>query len=256
MTNTPKQAVLYRRVIPNNTCVHGRKALALLQRRGYRVEDRHLTSREAIEAAKLEFDVATFPQAFIAGERVGGYTDLLAHFGRPVPDPKAKTYTPVIALFSVAALLAVALDFAGLGENPGTALIRMAEQFIAGSMVMLGLLKLSDLEGFASQFLNYDLLAQRRVRYAYLYPFAETGAGILMFAGLLPWLAAPVALFISTIGGMSVIKAVYIDKRYLKCACVGGNSNVPLGAVSLTENLLMFAMAVWMLIKLSPIGPI
>ena len=255
MTTTPKQAVLYRRVIPNNTCVHGRKALALLQRRGYRVEDRHLTSREAIDAAKLEFDVATFPQAFIAGERVGGYTDLLAHFGRPVPDPKAKTYTPVIALFSVAALLAVALNFAGLGENPG-ALIQMAEQFIAGSMVMLGLLKLRDLEGFASQFLNYDLLAQRRVRYAYLYPFAETGAGILMFAGMLPWLAAPVGLFISTIGGISVIKAVYIDKRDLKCACVGGNSNVPLGAVSLTENLLMFAMAVWMLIKLSPIGPV
>ena len=78
---------------------------------------------------------------------------------------------------------------------------------------------------------------------------AETGAGILMFAGLLPWLAAPVGLFISTIGGISVIKAVYIDKRDLKCACVGGNSNVPLGAVSLTENLLMFAMAVWMLIS-------
>ena len=83
-----KQAVLYRRVIPNNTCVHGHKALALL-RRGYRVEDRHLTSGEAIDAAKLEFNVATFPQAFIAGEQVGGYTDLLAHFGRPVPDPKA-----------------------------------------------------------------------------------------------------------------------------------------------------------------------
>jgi len=256
MTTTPNQAVLYRRVIPNNTCVHGRKALALLQRRGYRVDDRHLTSREEIDAAKVEFGVATFPQAFVEGERIGGYTDLLAHFGRPVPDPKAKTYTPVIALFVVAALLAVALNLMALRDAPAAALIRMAEQFIAGSMVMLGLLKLRDLEGFASQFLNYDLLAQRRVRYAYLYPFAETGAGILMFAGLLPMLAAPVGLFISTIGGISVIKAVYIDKRDLKCACVGGNSNVPLGAVSLTENLLMFAMAVWMLIKLSPIGPV
>jgi len=65
-----------------------------------------------------------------------------------------------------------------------------------------------------------------------------------------------VGLFISTIGGISVIKAVYIDKRDLKCACVGGNSNVPLGAVSLTENLLMFAMAVWMLVKMGPIGPV
>ena len=70
-----------------------------------------------------------------------------------------------------------------------------------------------------------------------------------MFVGFLPLLAAPVGLFISTIGAVSVYKAVYIDKRDLKCACVGGNSNVPLGFVSLTENVMMMAMAVWMLVK-------
>jgi hypothetical protein len=43
-----------------------------------------------------------------------------------------------------------------------------------------------------------------------------------------------------------VFKALYIDKRELKCACVGGSSNVPLGFISLTENLMMIAMAVWM----------
>ena len=48
---------------------------------------------------------------------------------------------------------------------------------------------------------------------------------------------------------MSVFKAVYIDRRELKCACVGGGSNVPLGFVSLTENLMMIAMALWMAVK-------
>jgi hypothetical protein len=96
-------------------------------------------------------------------------------------------------------------------------------------------------------FLGYDLLAQRWVRYSYLYPFAEFGAGVLMIAGVLTWLSAPVALVIGTIGAVSVFKAVYIDKRDLKCACVGGDSNVPLGFVSLTENLMMIAMAIWML---------
>jgi hypothetical protein len=47
-----------------------------------------------------------------------------------------------------------------------------------------------------------------------------------------------------------VFKAVYIDKRELKCACVGGDSNVPLGFVSLTENVMMVAMAVWMLVMI------
>ena len=73
------------------------------------------------------------------------------------------------------------------------------------------------------------------------------GAGVLMLAGVLTWLSAPVALFIGGIGAISVFKAVYVDKRQLKCACVGGSSNVPLGFVSLTENLMMIAMAAWML---------
>ncbi len=59
----------------------------------------------------------------------------------------------------------------------------------------------------------------------------------------------PATLFIATIGAISVIKAVYIDKRDIKCACIGGGSSVPLGFISLTENLMMIAMAVWMLVK-------
>ena len=64
-----------------------------------------------------------------------------------------------------------------------------------------------------------------------------------MIAGALMWLAIPVALFIGGIGAVSLLKAVYIDKRELKCA----NSNVPLGFISLTENLMMVAMALWMM---------
>ena len=67
-----------------------------------------------------------------------------------------------------------------------------------------------------------------------------------MVAHTLPIISVPVSLFIGTIGAVSVFKAVYIDKRELKCACVGGNSNVPLGFVSLTENLFMIGMGLWM----------
>ena len=89
------------------------------------------------------------------------------------------------------------------------------------------------------------------VRYAYVYPFLEAFAGIAMLADQ-PWLnpiAGLVAFIIGLIGGVSVIKAVYIDKRELKCACVGGDSNVPLGAISLTENVMMFGMGGYMLIR-------
>ena len=44
---------------------------------------------------------------------------------------------------------------------------------------------------------------------------------------------------------MSVYYAVYVQKRDLKCACMGGDSNVPLGAISLTENVMMVLMGLW-----------
>jgi hypothetical protein len=116
-------------------------------------------------------------------------------------------------------------------------------------MVLLALQKLQDVDSFSTMFLNYDLLARRWVRYGYVYPYAEALAGLLMIAGALTWIAAPVALFIGAIGAVSVIKAVYVYRRELKCACVGGGSNVPLGFLSLTENIMMVVMGVWMAIK-------
>jgi len=124
--------------------------------------------------------------------------------------------------------------------------VRAGEWFIAFSMCVLALLKLQHVEKFATMFLNYDLLAKRWVPYSYVYPYAEGLAGVLMAAGVLTWLSVPIALVIGTIGAVSVIKAVYVDRRELKCACVGGDSNVPLGFLSLTENVMMVAMALWM----------
>ncbi|HEX8057092.1 MAG TPA: MauE/DoxX family redox-associated membrane protein, partial [Novosphingobium sp.] len=93
------------------------------------------------------------------------------------------------------------------------------------------------------------LLARRWLRYGYLYPFLEWSAGALMAAGVLEVLSIPIAAFIGSIGAVSVAYAVYIQKREIKCACVGGSSRVPLGFVSLTENLGMVAMAAWMLTR-------
>lgn len=241
MNNTSlKKAVLYRMVIGHHVCPYGLKARDLLQRQGYEVEDNWLTTREQVDAFKEKHDVKTTPQTFINGERIGGYDDLRRHFKKP----KEKSYRPVIVLFVVTAMMAMSVSYAFFG-NMFTA--RALGCFIAFSMTVLALLKLQNIESFSTMFLNYDLLAKRWVPYSYIYPFAEGLAGILMISGALNWLSIPVALFIGTIGALSVFKAVYIDKRELKCACLGGDSNVPLGFISLTENLMMIAMALFML---------
>ncbi|WP_073973541.1 MauE/DoxX family redox-associated membrane protein [Erythrobacter donghaensis] len=246
MSNEPRTAVLHRMVMPGHTCPYGLKARHLLKSRGYAVEDVHLVTREEVDAFKARHGVATTPQTFIDGVRIGGYDDLRRHFGLKVADPSATSYRPVIALFAMTALMAMA---AGYAVDGAVFTLRVAEWFVAFSMVVLALLKLQNVESFATMFLNYDLLAKRWVPYGRIYPFAEGAAGVLMVAGVLDWLSIPLALFIGTIGAASVFKAVYIDRRELKCACVGGNSNVPLGFISLTENLMMVAMALWMAVK-------
>jgi glutaredoxin len=245
-TQSGRSARLYRMVMPGHVCPYGLKSKHLLERKGYEVEDHWLETRAETDAFKAEHDVETTPQAFIDGKRIGGHDDLRRHLGLRVRDPDATSYQPVVAVFAVAALLALAASWATLGTLLD---VQAMVWFISFSMALLAMLKLQDVESFSTMFLNYDLLARRWVPYGYLYPFAELLAGVLMAAGALMWLSIPVALFIGSVGAFSVFKAVYVDKRELKCACVGGGSNVPLGFVSLTENLMMVGMAVWMLVR-------
>lgn len=241
-----KTAQIYRMVTPKHLCPWGIKAYDLLKRNGYDVEDHHLESTDANKAYKEEHGYEETPQIFIEGKRVGGYDALREHLLLG-PDPKeGKTYQPVIVIFAVTFLMALTTCWAMLGEFE---IIRVLELFIAFSMCVLGLLKLQNLMSFATGFIQYDLIARRYVPYSYVYPFVEAGAGILMIGGILTWITAPAVLVVSTIGAFSVFKAVYIEKRDLNCACVGGGSEVPLGFLSLTENLMMMAMATWMLMN-------
>ncbi|HCW60681.1 MULTISPECIES: glutaredoxin family protein [Sphingobium] len=240
----PKTASLHRMVMPGHICPYGIKSRWLLKRHGYQVEDHWLQTREQTDAFKAKHGVKTTPQTFIDGQRIGGHDDLRRYLSLKVRDPNASSYVPVLATFAIAGLLTLAVNW--LTVLPLLSSVT-AERFIAIAMVLLAMLKLQDVDRFATMFLNYDLLARRLPPYGLLYPFLELGAGLLMLTRLLDWLAIPVALFIGGVGALSIFKAVYIDKRELKCACVGGNSPVPLGFVSLTENLMMIAMAVWML---------
>ncbi|WP_265091396.1 MauE/DoxX family redox-associated membrane protein [Psychrobacter namhaensis] len=244
-----KRAIIFRMVMADHLCPFGLKSLDALKHAGYDIIDRHITTQDENTLVKETLGVKTTPQTFIDGQRIGGNDDLQVFLGNSEPKKEDdKTYAPIIAIFSVTALMTLALCWA---FSISVLSIQALMWFVALSMCVLAIKKLEDLEGFTTGFLGYDLLARRMVRYAYVYPFLEAFAGIAMLADQ-PWLnpiAGLVAFTIGLIGGVSVIKAVYIDKRELKCACVGGDSNVPLGAISLTENVTMFGMGGYMLVR-------
>ena len=158
--DTAKTAILYRMVMPDHLCPFGLKSKDLLERQGYHVEDHHLTTKDETEAFKREHDVKTTPQTFIDGARIGGYDDLRVHFelDPPKEEQSETSYQPVIAIFSVAALLALGLSW----HQYGTIFtLRAVEWVISLSMAILAIQKLQDIESFSTMFLNYDLLARR-----------------------------------------------------------------------------------------------
>jgi len=240
-------AILYRMVMDKHICPSGIKSKYLLEKQGYTVEDNHLTTRAETDAFKQKYNVKTTPQTFIDGKRIGGYDDLVRLVGNEAKDKNATTYAPVVAIFATTFLMALASHFSGFTIMPSI-IGNIIGLFVAFSMCVLAVQKLQDLDGFSMQFITYDVLAMRWVPYSYIYPFIElfVGVGMLVGVALAP-LTAPIALVIGSIGALSVINAVYIKGRDIKCACVGGGSNVPLGGISLAENLMMVGMALWMM---------
>lgn len=241
-----KTATLYRMKTAEHMCPFGLRTKDLLRRKGYKIDDNPLTTRAEVDSIKSKLAVSTTPQVIIDGKRIGGFEEVSAFLGEPVKEKGATSYFPVIALFVIALFLSAALSYIDkLPFNIEAFIMR----FVGLAMIMLGLLKLQNISSFVNSFLGYDLLARKYVPYAFVYPYAEVIGGLLMVSSLLPIVSIPLMLIIGGIGGVSVFKAVYIDKRELKCACVGGDTNVPLGAVSFSENAVMFAAAFWMLIS-------
>src|SRR5688572_24051943 len=78
--NSPT-ATIYRMVTDNHICPFGIKSKDLLLRKGFKVEDHPLTTREQTDQFKESYHVETTPQTFINGERVGGYEELRERFG-------------------------------------------------------------------------------------------------------------------------------------------------------------------------------
>ena len=227
---TLEKVRVYRMLTPEHECPWGVKTVKLLKDKGIEFEDHKLRSREEIDAFKAKHKVKTTPQIFSGDERIGGYTDLAEKLDVEVEGEADETsYVPVIAVFSTAGLMALATTMGITG-------------FMGYSLSLLATLKLMDIKSFAQGFEKYDLITKRIRPYAKIYPFAELAIGLGFLSGVAPIATGITSLFIGVSGGISVFKAVYIDKLDLNCACVGGGSRTPLGVVSFAENAIMAIM--------------
>ena len=123
----------------------------------------------------------------------------------------------------------------------------MMRNFMAGFFLVFSFFKLLDLRGFASTYRGYDLFARRSKAYAWAYPFIELGLGVAYLINLYPVATNLVTLIIMSVGAVGVLRAL-LDKKAIRCACLGTALNLPMTKVTLVEDLTMAAMALVMLI--------
>jgi copper chaperone CopZ len=199
------------------------------------------------------------PQVKLAGqkENVASLNAILKNVGNYVIGEEVKdttaanetapatlvTYKPLILVFAYILLVTLAVEIV----NGGFVLHRFMPNFMAGFFLVFSFFKLLDLRGFAQSYGMYDLLAKKIPVYGYIYPFIELALGMAYLLGYRPMLVNIATLVVMTFSSIGVIMAV-MNKQKIRCACLGTGFNLPMTAVTITEDVLMAAMAAWMLI--------
>lgn len=116
--------------------------------------------------------------------------------------------------------------------------------------IVFSFFKMLDLKGFTESFKMYDPLAKRIPIYGWIYPFIETALGLLFLMRFEVNIALIVTLIVLGITTIGVIKTL-LDKKSIRCACLGTALKLPMTEATFIENAIMIIMAILMLIEIN-----
>ncbi|MEL6211535.1 MAG: MauE/DoxX family redox-associated membrane protein, partial [Pseudomonadota bacterium] len=122
----------------------------------------------------------------------------------------------------------------------------LIRHFMAGFFIVFSFFKLLDPPGFVSAYRGYDLIARKIPAWGWAYPFVELTLGVAYLLAWVPIATNAITLVLMLVGAAGVLKAL-LDKRAIRCACLGTALNLPMTKVTLVEDLTMAAMAAVML---------
>ena len=154
------------------------------------------------------------------------------------------TYKPLllIFLFIAATTSIVSID------NGKIDVMLWMRYFMAGFFIVFSFFKFLNLTGFAESYAMYDILAKRVKIYGLVYPFIELILGAAYLTGFEPTITYIATICIMGFSSIGVIQSV-LDKKKIRCACLGAVFNLPMSMVTIIENLTMVLMALIMLWK-------
>ena len=155
-----------------------------------------------------------------------------------------KTYKPILVIgayiFLITTLLEVARGFIDWEI--------WMRNFMAGFFLVFSFFKMLDIKGFAGSYSTYDIIAKRWIGWGYVYAFIELALGIAYLLNFNPLLTNAVTFLVMSISIVGVLQTV-LNKRKIKCACLGAVFNLPMSTVTIVEDALMIVMSGIMLVS-------
>lgn len=156
-----------------------------------------------------------------------------------------QTYKPILLIFGYIIGITLLIEYI----YGAWAWMRWMNHFMAGFFIVFSFFKLLNLKGFAGSYAMYDVIAKKWNGWGYAYPFVELGLGLAFLTGFFPVLTNSITLVVMTISIIGVLQSV-LNKRKIKCACLGAVFNLPMSTITIIEDALMIAMSGVMLITM------
>jgi cation transport ATPase len=159
-------------------------------------------------------------------------------------------YYPLLLIAGMITLVSFLTSFhAGIYAMAHFQLKMFLHNFMTGFFLVFSFFKLLNVKAFAESFQMYDLLAAKVPFYGKIYPFIELALGLLCLVHFQPRLVYWADIFIMGFGALGVIQSV-VDKRKIRCACLGTVFNLPMSTVTIIENSLMVMIGIILLTML------
>lgn len=150
-----------------------------------------------------------------------------------------ETYRPVLLIFLYITGVTLLTEW---GQNDFM-WMRWMNHFMAGFFLVFSFFKLLNLKGFAESYSMYDIIAKRWNSWGYLYAFIELFLGLAFLTGYNPLITNAVTFVIMGVSIIGVLQSV-LNKRKIKCACLGDVFNLPMSTITIIEDALMILMSV------------
>jgi copper chaperone CopZ len=144
-----------------------------------------------------------------------------------------QTYKPILLIFAYIAILTALTSHDTM---------RGMQHFMAAFFLTFSFFKFLDLTAFADSYSSYDIVAARWRSWGFIYPFTEAALGIAYLTGFNPLLTNTAAFLIMSVSIVGVLRSV-LNKRKIRCACLGTVFNLPMSTITIIEDGLMIVMS-------------